>query len=128
MASDAYKNDGAIVLWWDETEPDGSAGDNPDNLTHFLTEIVISTDVKPNVAGLPYASNVFMTHSSDLRTMQEIFGIGAVGTTWFGDAANANDLSDLFLADAIPSLPEPGAMSVLGLGLAALGWMRRRRG
>src|SRR6185436_5887269 len=29
MASDAYKNDGAIVLWWDETEPDGSAGDNP---------------------------------------------------------------------------------------------------
>ena len=33
-----------------------------------------------------------ITHSSDLRTLQEIFGVG----TAIRDAANANDLSDLF--------------------------------
>jgi hypothetical protein len=128
MASDAYKNDGAIVLWWDETESDGAAGDNADDLTHFLTEIVISPDVKPNVNGLPYESQVFMTHSSDLRTMQEIFDVTALGDNiWFGDAANATDLSDLFLADAIPELPEPSAAPFLLFGLTALGFASRRR-
>ena len=38
------------------------------------------------------------THSSDLRTMQEIFHVGP----FLGDAANATDLSDLFDSGAIP--------------------------
>jgi hypothetical protein len=45
-----------------------------------------------NVNGVPYASPVNRTHSSDVRTMQEIFYVGP----WLGDAANATDLSDLF--------------------------------
>jgi len=92
MSSDAYKNHGLIVLWWDEAESDGVAGDNPDDFTHTLPFIVISSDVHKNVDGVPYASPVNLSHSSFLRTMQEIFGVGPL----LGDAANATDLADLF--------------------------------
>ena len=92
MASDAYKNHGLIVLWWDEAESDGVAGDNADDFSHTLPFIVISRDVHKNVDGRPYASAVNLSHSSFLREMQEIFGVGPL----LGDAANAADLSDLF--------------------------------
>jgi hypothetical protein len=97
MASDAYKNHGAIILWWDETESDGTAGDNPDDLGHTIGEIVISSRAHPNIHGVPYASPLYYTHSSDLRTMQEIFRVGP----FLGDAANAIDLSDLFQPGAV---------------------------
>ena len=100
MASRAYRNHGAIIIWWDESEQDGTTGDNPDDLTHTIGEIVISPDAHPNEAGLPFASEVFLTHSSDLRTMQEIFH--ATRPFFVGDAVHANDLSDLFRDGAIP--------------------------
>ena len=101
MASNAYKNHGAIIIWWDETEGDGVAGDNADDFNHTIGEIVISQHAHPNVNGVPYASPVNYTHSSDLRTMQEIFHVGP----FLGDAANANDLSDLFAPGSIPKKP-----------------------
>jgi hypothetical protein len=101
MASNAYQNHGAIIIWFDESEGDGVAGDNADDLNHTIAEIVISPRAHPNVDGLPYASSVFYTHSSDLRTMQEIFRVGPL----LGDAANANDLSDLFKPGAVPKKP-----------------------
>lgn len=101
MASKAYKDHGAIILWWDESEEDGAAGDNPDDLTHTVPEIVISPDAHPNEGGVPFASDVFLTHSSDLRTMQEIFH--ATRPFFLGDAIHANDLSSLFAAGAIRS-------------------------
>ena len=106
MASKAYKDGGVIILWWDETEADGESGDNADDFNHTVPEIVISDLAHPNEAGLPYASPVDMTHSSDLRTMQEIFHVRASGgnSLFLGDAANVNDLSDLFAPGVIPSL------------------------
>ncbi|WP_109488971.1 alkaline phosphatase family protein [Occallatibacter savannae] len=106
MASKAYKDGGAIILWWDESEADGESGDNADDFNHTIPEIVISNLAHPNEAGLPYASQVDLTHSSDLRTMQEIFHVRAEGgnSPFLGDAANANDLSDLFAPGVIPSL------------------------
>jgi hypothetical protein len=101
MESNAYKNHGAIILWWDESEQDGVAGDNPDDFNHTIGEIVISSRAHENVNGVPYASPIEFTHSSDLRTMQEIFHVGP----FLGDAANANDLSDLFKPGAIPKKP-----------------------
>jgi len=101
MASKAYKDHGAIVLWWDESESDGVSGDRPDNFSHTVPEIIISSRAHKNVHGLPYASPVNYTHSSDLRTMQNIFHVGP----YLADAANANDLSDLFDPGAIPKKP-----------------------
>ena len=100
MASKAYNDRGAIIIWWDESETD-SAGDNPDDLTHTIGEIVISPLAHPNEGGVPFASDVFLTHSSDLRTMQEIFHV--TNPFFLGDAVHANDLSSLFADGAIPN-------------------------
>jgi hypothetical protein len=101
MASKAYKNHGVIVIWWDESEKDGVAGDNADDFNHTIGEIVISSRARKNVNGVPYASPLDYTHSSDLRTMQQIFNAGP----FVGDAVNATDLSDLFDPGAIPKSP-----------------------
>lgn len=100
MASKAYKEHGVIIIWFDESEKDGVAGDNPDDFNHTVGEIVISSRAHKNVNGIPYASPLNFTHSSDLRTMQEIFRTGG---PFLGDAANAIDLSDLFDHGAIPN-------------------------
>jgi hypothetical protein len=97
MASNAYKDNGAIIIWWDETESD-QANDNPNDFAHTLGEIVISPLARWN-NGVPYASPVDFTHSSDLRNWEELFHL----QPFLGDAVNANDLSDLF---------EPGATTM----------------
>ena len=90
MASDAYQDGGVIVLWWDESE-------GGDTLDEKLPFIIISKNAHKNVDGTPYASSVQFSHSSFLRTMQEIFHVDpSRGYQWLGDAANATDLSDLF--------------------------------
>ena len=116
MASKAYQDDGAIVLWWDETE----GGDGPDRT---IPEIVIS----PNAKGNAYTNNILYTHSSDLLTMQELFNVGPC----LLDACNATDLSDLFVDGTIPdaitrTVPEPASALVLSMGLFALRLIRRR--
>jgi len=50
--------------------------------------IVLSNNAK----GGGYSNTIQYTHSSTLRTLEEIFGL----TPLLGDAANASDLSDLF--------------------------------
>jgi hypothetical protein len=101
MASDAYKNHGAIILWWDEAESDGVAGDNGDDFNHTIGSIVISSWAHSNVNGLPFASSINYSHSSFLRTMQDIFRVGP----YLGDAVNANDMSDMFQPGAVPMKP-----------------------
>jgi hypothetical protein len=97
MASEAYQDGGVIVLWWDESE-------GGDTFEETLPFIIISKDAHSNVDGKPYASSVQFSHSSFLRTMQEIFRVDpSNGYQWLGDAVNANDLSDLFKPDAILS-------------------------
>jgi hypothetical protein len=97
MGSRAYKNHGVIIIWFDETEQD-MTGDNPDDFNHTLGEIVISRHAHKNVHGIPYASHRNLTHSSDVRTIEEIFHL----QPFLADAANATDLSDLFDEGAIP--------------------------
>lgn len=84
MASSAYQNNGVIVIWNDETE----GGDDP---SRTIMEIVIS----PLARGNAYTNAIRYTHSSDLRTWQQVFGVGPL--SGIGDAQNATDLSDLFL-------------------------------
>jgi phosphatidylinositol-3-phosphatase len=95
MSSQAYKNNGLIVIWNDQTEGDKQAGH-----THGFdgTEIIIS----PLAKGDAYSNDAHYTHSSDLRTMQEIFGVLVPGGGYLGGAADASDLSDLFQPGVIP--------------------------
>jgi hypothetical protein len=78
--SAAYTNNGALFIVWDEGE---GGNDGP------IGMIVLS----PLARGGGYFNNIHYTHSSLVRTMQEIFGV----SPWLGDAANATDLSDLFM-------------------------------
>ncbi|HEV7968347.1 MAG TPA: alkaline phosphatase family protein [Candidatus Acidoferrales bacterium] len=104
MSSEAYKDGGVIILWWDETE--SVNGENQNDFTHTLPEIIISSLAHQNVNGLPYSNAINYTHSSDLRTMQEIFHVKASGASpYLGDAANAADLADLFQPGVIPTKP-----------------------
>jgi phospholipase C len=79
LASNAYQDGGVLFIVWDE----GGSGDGPIGL------IAVSPNVKPG-----YSNTIHYTHSSLLRTVQEIFGV----TPLLGDAENATDLSDLFAA------------------------------
>jgi hypothetical protein len=126
-ASQAFKNNGEIVIWNDETEGDETVGS-----TAGLdgTEIIIS----PLAKGNAYTNKIPYTHASDLVTLQNIFGVagprGADG--YLGGAAGANSLADLFKAGVIPSaIPEPStwALMLLGFaGLAAAAGYRRKLG
>jgi hypothetical protein len=78
MASNAYKNNGAIFITWDESE----GGEFP------IGMIVLS----PRAKGNGYQSTIRYYHSSMLRTVQDVFGL----TPLLGDAANQPNLSDLF--------------------------------
>jgi phosphatidylinositol-3-phosphatase len=79
LASSAYLDGGAVFITWDESE----GGEQP------IGMIVLSPFAK---AG--YANAIRYTHSSMLRTAQEIFAVQPL----LRDAANATSLSDLFTA------------------------------
>jgi hypothetical protein len=79
MATSEYKNGGAIFVTWDE----GEDGDGP------IGMIALSPKVKPG-----YSNAIHYDHSSLLKTLQEIFGVGPL-LRHAGDPAT-NDLSDLF--------------------------------
>jgi hypothetical protein len=90
MASDAYEDGAVIALWWDETE----GGDTEQFTIPF---IIISKHAHKNVGGLPYSNTIKYSHSSFLRTMQEIFDVDPdAGFPFLGDAVNATDLRALF--------------------------------
>ncbi len=101
MASEAYKNNGVIVIWNDETEEQNNADLTSNDFSHSITEIVIS----PLAKGHAYHNDaITYTHSSDVETLQEIFHVGPKqGYPFLGqttiDAAGNHDLSDLFQDD-----------------------------
>jgi len=131
MASSAFQNNGAIVIWTDETE-----GTARDDFNHTLAEIVISPLAKGvQTAGGVYNSTLDYTHSSDLATLQQVYGVSAnTPTGYLNDAANptidgTHDLSDMFVSGVIPqAVPEPSVSFALlgGLGLLCLGRRRTR--
>lgn len=84
LNSAAFQN-GVVLITWDE----GEGSDGP------IGMIVLS----PFAKGSGYSNSIHYTHSATLQTLQEIFGV----RPFLGDAANGPDLSDLFVAGAIPS-------------------------
>jgi len=101
LASGAWQNGGALFITWDESE----ASEDP------MGMLVLS----PLAKGNGYASTVNYTHSSTLRTFEEIFGL----SPFLGGAANAADLSDMFqdsLAQACTADAECGSGQVCASG------------
>lgn len=84
LNSQAYRNGGVVFITWDEGEGANilETSDGPIGL------ILLS----PAAKGNGYSNTIHYTHSSTLRTIQEIFGV----TPLLGDATNAANLSDLF--------------------------------
>lgn len=78
QASPAYRDGGAILILWDEGD---ACCHHPSGL------IVVSPYAKPG-----YADTIAYSHTSTLRTVQEIFGV----TPLLRGAATATDLRDLF--------------------------------
>ncbi|MGD0460983.1 MAG: alkaline phosphatase family protein [Tepidisphaeraceae bacterium] len=130
-ASAAFQNNGAIVIWYDETEGGDTTADT-------IPEIVIS----PLAKGNAYDSTVALNHSSDLKTLEEIYGLGlpyldnaiptgeyspAGGPGTYNTVSGSNDLSDLFRQTVIPTaIPEPSSAALLAIG-GFLALRRRRR-
>jgi hypothetical protein len=80
LASEAYRDGGVLFITWDESE---SGPGVPIGL------IALSPNVKPG-----YANQTPYTHSSLLRTVQDLFGL----RPYLRDAENATALDDLFTA------------------------------
>ena len=78
LASASYQRGGALFITWDESE----GGDFP------IGMIVLS----PKAKGHGYSNHATYTHSSLLRTLQELMNV----TPLLGDAAHATNLSELF--------------------------------
>jgi phosphatidylinositol-3-phosphatase len=119
MASQAYQNNGAILIWFDETE-------GGDTSSFTIPYILIS----PLAKGNAYQSTINYTHSSTLRTLQEIYQVAGISPTgYLGAAANVVDESDMFLSGTIPSVvPEPSTIVLALMGFGLLARFRRRRG
>jgi hypothetical protein len=87
MQSDAYKEGGAIFIIWDEAEDSGPYSDG--TIGFFLLSPFAKGGGKTG-----YSNSIHYTHSSTLKTIQEIFGV----RPFLGGAAaeKTADLSDLF--------------------------------
>ena len=71
-ASQAFKDNGEIVIWNDETEGDQTVGSTAG---FDGTEIIIS----PLAKGNAYTNDILYTHASDLVTLQDIFHVESDG-------------------------------------------------
>lgn len=102
LASRAWQNNGALFITWDE----GTGGNGP------IGMLLLS----PLAKGGSYCATNYYTHSSLLRTIQEIYGV----TPLLGDAANAPSLVDLFgstIVNTLQKLPD-GCVRLVASGVA----------
>jgi hypothetical protein len=112
-ASQAFKNNGEIVIWNDETEGDSGSA-STDGFTSM--EIIIS----PLAKGNGFTDTIKYTHANDLATLQQIFGVN----TPLGGAAGAYTMADLYKPGAVP---EPGVWAMMLTGFGLVGAAIRRR-
>ena len=103
MNSQAYSNNGAIFLTWDESTLPPTASP--------IGMIVLS----PLAKGHGYFNTNYYTHASTLRTMQEIFGV----RPFLYGANLVSSLADLFLPTIridTPAIPGTGDFQFTATG------------
>ena len=107
MASAAWQSNGVIIIRMDETE-------GGDSTSYTIPEIAISLLARGNA----YASSVVMSHSSDIKTMEEMLGLSflsnaipsgetAASGSGYNNVATVNDLSDMFQAVPVMGVQQP---------------------
>ncbi len=99
LGSSAYQDGGLIMILWDE-----GTGSRPDGPIGLIA-------LSPRAKGGGYHNDLYYTHSSTLRTVQSILGV----RPFLGEAANANDLSDLFKTIRLTSAEWRGTSFVFGV-------------
>jgi hypothetical protein len=127
MASAAWQNNGVIIIRMDETE-------GGDSTSYTIPEIIIS----PLAKGNAYASSVVMSHSSDIKTIEEMVGFSFLSNTipasetaatgsGYNSVATVNDLTDMFQAEPVLNVQEPvgysltNGVSMVNFGAAYVG-------
>jgi hypothetical protein len=114
-ASQAFKDNGLIVIWTDEDE-----GDTPStNANYSNMEILISA----SAIGDGYTNTVVMNHNTDLKTYLQIFGLSDAG--YSTAVQNASTFGSLLQAGAVP---EPSTWAMMLVGVGVIGGALRRRG
>jgi hypothetical protein len=84
MASKEYKHNGVILVVWDETE----GGDTSQFTVPFFL-------ISP-LAKAGYSNDIRYSHSSTLKTLEELYGVGALSNASQTGYFSANDLGNLF--------------------------------
>ena len=118
-ASQAFKNNGVIVIWNDETEGDEDVGSTAG---FDGTEIIIS----PLAKGNAYTNDILYTHSSDLVTLQNIFGVAGGGPGGYLGGVGGRELARRSVQAGRDPVGHPRAVD-LGDDGARLRWTGRRR-
>jgi phosphatidylinositol-3-phosphatase len=90
LESDEYKDGGALFIIWDEAEDKPPFRDGP------IGMFILSRFAKGG-GKMAFSNSIHYDHSSTLKTLQEIFGVGPL----LGAAADpaTKDLSDFFKSD-----------------------------
>ena len=116
-ASQAFQDNGLIVIWTDEDE-----GDTPSTDQNYSNmEILIGHDAKGNA----FTDFVPMNHATDLQTYLELYGLDESG--YPSAITGSNDLSSLLVAGAISGVvPEPSTWAMMLVGIGALGFALRQ--
>ena len=108
------------MIWFDETE----GGDSSD---FTIPEIVIS----PLAKGNAYDGTLLYTHSSDLKTMEELFGVSALGRRSPEREQPGHERSVGFVRAEAAFTPAPEPSTLILAGFATIGGLfiayRRRR-
>ena len=113
-ASQAFQDNGLIVIWTDEDE-----GDTPSSDSRYSNmEILIGHDTKGNA----FTDFVPMNHNTDLKTYLELYGLNESG--YPSNITGSNNLGSLLLPSAVP---EPAAWAMMLVGFGVVGGAVRFR-
>jgi hypothetical protein len=105
---------------------DGTDGTAADELADLMAEVSASESAGITINGLSIGDAGLLNYYTDNVITSDGFAIDTGFTSDFANAARRKIFAEVTGTDP-NDLPEPGALAVFGFGLAALGYLHRRR-